>query len=63
VDSMERVRLAPRLMSRDFQSCGNMPGDPSDSSVFPQRMLVDYVRTYSRRQRANLKDGVTRIVH
>jgi beta-glucanase (GH16 family) len=27
---------------------GNMPGNPDDSTVFPQRMLVDYVRVYSR---------------
>lgn len=26
---------------------GNFPGSPDDSSVFPQRMLVDYVRVYS----------------
>lgn len=28
---------------------GNLPGSPDDSTVFPQRMLVDYVRVYSRR--------------
>jgi beta-glucanase (GH16 family) len=28
---------------------GNMPGSPDDSTVFPQRMMVDYVRVYSRR--------------
>lgn len=28
---------------------GTMPGSPSDSTAFPQRMLVDYVRVYSRR--------------
>ena len=27
---------------------GNMPGSPAASTVFPQRMLVDYVRVYSR---------------
>jgi beta-glucanase (GH16 family) len=27
---------------------GNFPGAPDDSTVFPQRMLVDYVRVYSR---------------
>jgi beta-glucanase (GH16 family) len=26
---------------------GNMPGSPDSSTVFPQRMLVDYVRVYS----------------
>ncbi len=29
---------------------GNLPGHPGDSTVFPQRMLVDYVRVYSRKQ-------------
>ena len=28
---------------------GNMPGNPNDSTVFPQYMLVDYVRVYSRK--------------
>ena len=28
---------------------GKMPGSPAASTVFPQRMLVDYVRVYSRR--------------
>jgi beta-glucanase (GH16 family) len=28
---------------------GNLPGNPDDSTVFPQRMLVDYVRVYSRK--------------
>jgi len=28
---------------------GNLAGSPSDSTVFPQRMLVDYVRLHSRR--------------
>ena len=28
---------------------GNLPGNPVASTVFPQRMLVDYVRVYSRR--------------
>jgi beta-glucanase (GH16 family) len=28
---------------------GDFPGDPDDSTVFPQRMLVDYVRVYSRK--------------
>jgi len=27
---------------------GKMPGNPATSTVFPQRMLVDYVRVYSR---------------
>jgi beta-glucanase (GH16 family) len=28
---------------------GNMPGEPDSSTVFPQHMLVDYVRVYSRK--------------
>jgi beta-glucanase (GH16 family) len=28
---------------------GNFPGRPDDSTVFPQRMLVDYVRVYTRK--------------
>ena len=28
---------------------GSMPGNPDDSTVFPQRMLVDYVRVYRRK--------------
>ena len=28
---------------------GNFPGPPDASTVFPQRLLVDYVRVYSRR--------------
>jgi beta-glucanase (GH16 family) len=27
---------------------GSLPGNPEDSTVFPQRLLVDYVRVYSR---------------
>ena len=27
---------------------GNWPGSPDDTTVFPQRMLVDYVRVYSK---------------
>jgi beta-glucanase (GH16 family) len=28
---------------------GNWPGNPDETTVFPQRMLVDYVRVYSRK--------------
>jgi beta-glucanase (GH16 family) len=28
---------------------GTLPGKPGDSTVFPQRMLVDYVRVYTRK--------------
>jgi beta-glucanase (GH16 family) len=27
---------------------GNWPGNPDDTTIFPQHMLVDYVRVYSR---------------
>jgi len=27
---------------------GNWPGNPDQTSVFPQRMLVDYARVYRR---------------
>lgn len=33
----------------DLAVGGNLPGRPDDSTVFPQRMLVDYVRVYSRK--------------
>jgi beta-glucanase (GH16 family) len=28
---------------------GSLPGNPEDSTVFPQRLLVDYVRVYGRK--------------
>jgi beta-glucanase (GH16 family) len=31
---------------------GKFPGSPDDSTVFPQRMLVDHVRVYTRKQDA-----------
>jgi beta-glucanase (GH16 family) len=31
---------------------GNWPGDPDDTTIFPQHMLVDYVRVYSRKPTA-----------
>jgi len=33
----------------DLAVGGDFPGRPGDSTVFPQRMLVDYVRVYSRK--------------
>jgi beta-glucanase (GH16 family) len=33
----------------DLAVGGNLPGRPGDSTVFPQRMLVDYVRVYKRK--------------
>ena len=33
----------------DLAVGGDFPGSPGDSTVFPQRMLVDYVRVYSRK--------------
>lgn len=34
---------------------GNWPGDPDDTTVFPQTMEVDYVRVYQRRPLAASK--------
>jgi beta-glucanase (GH16 family) len=36
---------------------GLWPGNPDDSTVFPQRMLVDYVRVYSRTSAPATKAG------
>jgi beta-glucanase (GH16 family) len=36
---------------------GNWPGNPDDTTVFPQRMLVDYVRVYSRTSAPATKAG------
>lgn len=38
----------PFFVILDLAIGGNLPGSPDDSTVFPQRMLVDYVRVYSR---------------
>lgn len=37
----------PFFIVLDLAVGGNLPGSPDDSTVFPQRMLVDYVRVYS----------------
>jgi beta-glucanase (GH16 family) len=39
----------PFFVVLDFAVGGNFPGNPDKSTVFPQRMLVDYVRVYSRK--------------
>jgi len=36
---------------------GNWPGNPDDSTIFPQQMLVDYVRVYSRTSAPPEKQG------
>ena len=36
---------------------GNWPGSPDDSTTFPQQMLVDYVRVYSRNPEAATNPG------
>jgi beta-glucanase (GH16 family) len=38
----------PFYLLLNFAVGGNWPGNPDDTTVFPQRMLVDYVRVYSR---------------
>jgi len=39
----------PFFVLLDLAVGGNFPGSPRESTVFPQRMLVDYVRVYSRK--------------
>lgn len=36
---------------------GHWPGNPDASTVFPQRMLVDYVRVYRRSASASAGSG------
>jgi beta-glucanase (GH16 family) len=38
---------------------GNWPGNPDDTTVFPQHMLVDYVRVYSRASASSEKQSQT----
>jgi beta-glucanase (GH16 family) len=38
----------PFFLILNFAVGGNWPGDPDDTTKFPQQMLVDYVRVYSR---------------
>ena len=38
----------PFYVLLNFAVGGNWPGDPDDTTKFPQQMLVDYVRVYSR---------------
>src|SRR5882757_4262436 len=40
----------PFYILLNFAVGGNWPGNPDDTTVFPQRMLVDYVRVYKPRQ-------------
>jgi beta-glucanase (GH16 family) len=40
----------PFFMILNVAVGGNWPGDPDDTSTFPQEMLVDYVRVYQRAQ-------------
>jgi beta-glucanase (GH16 family) len=39
----------PFFVLLDLAVGGNLPGQPGDATVFPQRMLVDYVRVYRRK--------------
>lgn len=39
----------PFFVLLDLAVGGNFPGSPGNSTVFPQRMLVDYVRVYKRK--------------
>ncbi|MGL4400193.1 MAG: family 16 glycosylhydrolase [Luteolibacter sp.] len=38
---------APQFLILNVAVGGNWPGSPNDSTVFPQRMTVDYVRVYA----------------
>jgi len=38
----------PKFIILNLAVGGNWPGDPDDTSTFPQRMLVDYVRVYEK---------------
>ena len=38
----------PKFMLLNLAVGGYWPGDPDSTTIFPQRMLVDYVRVYSR---------------
>ena len=40
----------PFFLIVDVAVGGAWPGNPDESSVFPQKMLVDYVRVYRRQQ-------------
>ncbi len=40
----------PFYILLNFAVGGNWPGNPDDSTTFPQQMLVDYVRVYKPRQ-------------
>jgi len=39
----------PFYILLNFAVGGNWPGSPDDATVFPQQMLIDYVRVYSRK--------------
>ena len=39
----------PFYILLNFAVGGNWPGNPDDSTTFPQQMLIDYVRVYSRK--------------
>lgn len=41
------VFTQPQFILLNLAVGGNWPGPPNDSTVFPQRMIVDYVRVYA----------------
>lgn len=43
----------PQYLLLNVAVGGNWPGNPDDSTIFPQRMIVDYVRVYSRSKLGN----------
>lgn len=50
----------PFFVILDLATGGRWPGNPDETTVFPQRMLVDYVRVYSRDSSASPKTEPTR---
>jgi beta-glucanase (GH16 family) len=49
----------PFYILLNFAVGGNWPGNPDDTTIFPQQMLVDYVRVYSRNPEAPTKPDVS----
>jgi beta-glucanase (GH16 family) len=49
----------PFFMIMNIAVGGNFPGNPDDTTVFPQTMIVDYVRVYARETRVPSIVGVS----
>jgi beta-glucanase (GH16 family) len=53
------VFTAPQFILLNVAVGGNFPGNPSNYTVFPQQMLVDYVRVYTQVLSTNAADPPT----